>query len=257
MTNRTLIVESPTKAKTISRYLGSEYKVVSTVGHIRDLPKSSLGVNVEDNFEPEYVTIKGKAKVIKSLKDAAKGADEIYLAPDPDREGEAIAWHVAEILKVPVKRVEFHEVTKKAILKALEQPHEINLNRVNAQQARRVLDRLVGYQISPLMWRKIKPGLSAGRVQSVAVRLICERELEIRAFDKQEYWTFEGEFKNGSEEFSGALGSDGDKAKSLFDKCASENTYYCGKVKEKEDAMKAAYAKKHFPRRHWEMGEHW
>jgi len=200
MGKKVLVVESPTKARTISRYLGSDYKVVSTVGHIRDLPKSKLGVDVENGFLPEYTTIKGKAKTVKSIKDAAKGADEIYLAPDPDREGEAIAWHVAELLKRPVKRVEFHEITKRAVERAMQTPHEININRVDAQQARRVLDRLVGYQISPLMWRKIKPGLSAGRVQSVAVRLICEREEEIRAFNAQEYWSIAAEFSGQGEQ---------------------------------------------------------
>src|SRR5690606_38293774 len=143
---------------------------------------------VDNNFEPEYQNIRGKAKTIKALKDAIKDADEIYLATDPDREGEAIAWHVAQILKKPVKRVEYQEVTKSAVLEALKNPHDIDVSLVDAYQARRVLDRLVGYQISPLMWRKIKPGLSAGRVQSVAVRLICEREEEIRSFNREQYW---------------------------------------------------------------------
>jgi DNA topoisomerase-1 len=206
MPKKVLVVESPTKARTIGRYLGDDFKVVSTVGHIRDLPKSKLGVDVENDFEPEYVTIKGKTKILKAIKDAAKGADEVYLAPDPDREGEAIAWHVAEILKQPVTRVEFHEITKRAVLEALKHPREIDQDRVDAQQARRILDRLVGYKISPLMWRKIKPGLSAGRVQSVAVRLICEREEEVRAFKSSEYWSFAGEFTAaGSEEFPAEL----------------------------------------------------
>ena len=205
MAKKVLVVESPTKARTISRYLGGDFKVVSTVGHVRDLPKSKLGVDIADGFNPEYTTIKGKAKTIKAIKDAAKDAEVIYLAPDPDREGEAIAWHVAEILKLPVKRIEFHEVTKRAVLAALKEPREIDYDRVNAQQARRVLDRLVGYQISPLMWRKIKPGLSAGRVQSVAVRLICEREEEIRAFTAEEYWSFTGSFAAHSEQFTAEL----------------------------------------------------
>ena len=211
MGHKALIVESPTKAKTIARYLGKEFKVVSTVGHIRDLPKSSLGVDVDNNFEPEYQNIRGKAKTIKALKDAIKDADEIYLATDPDREGEAIAWHVAQILKKPVKRVEYQEVTKKAVLEALKNPHDIDVSLVDAYQARRVLDRLVGYQISPLMWRKIKPGLSAGRVQSVAVRLICEREEEIRSFNREEYWNFEADFSRGSDRFSAALVRIGDQ----------------------------------------------
>jgi DNA topoisomerase-1 len=205
MAKKTVIVESPTKAKTISRYLGPDYRVVSSVGHVRDLPKSSLGVDPENGFEPQYVQITGKARVIKELKDAIKGAEMVYLAPDPDREGEAIAWHIAEIIKVPVQRVEFEEITKKAVLEALKHPREIDYHRVDAQQARRVLDRLVGYSISPLMWRKIKPGLSAGRVQSVAVRLICERETEIRNFKPQEYWSFEAKFKAGQDEFSAVL----------------------------------------------------
>ena len=196
MGKKALIVESPTKARTISRYLGRDYTVVSTVGHIRDLPKSSLGVEIDNGFEPQYQVIKGKTKTIKQIRDAVKDADEIYLAPDPDREGEAIAWHVAELLKRPVRRVEFHEITRKAVLEALEHPREIDYDRVNAQQARRVLDRLVGYQISPLMWRKIKPGLSAGRVQSVAVKLICQREEEIRGFSANEYWTFVAQFES-------------------------------------------------------------
>jgi len=205
MSNKVLVVESPTKARTISRYLGPDFKVVSTVGHIRDLPKSKLGVDIADGFNPEYTPIKGKSKTIKLIKDAARKASEIYLAPDPDREGEAIAWHVAELLKLPVKRIEFHEITKRAVLEALQHPREIDTDRVNAQQARRVLDRLVGYQISPLMWRKIKPGLSAGRVQSVAVRLICERETAIRNFTPEEYWSFIGEFAAGGEQFSAEL----------------------------------------------------
>jgi DNA topoisomerase I len=198
MGKKTIIVESPTKARTISRYLGREFTVVSTVGHIRDLPKSSLGVELEHGFEPQYQVIKGKAKTIKQIKDAVKDADEVYLAPDPDREGEAIAWHVAELIKRPVQRIELHEITKRAVLEALQHPRQIDYDRVNAQQARRVLDRLVGYQISPLMWRKIKPGLSAGRVQSVAVRLICEREEEIRSFTANEYWTFDASFDAGN-----------------------------------------------------------
>jgi DNA topoisomerase-1 len=206
MTKKTVIVESPTKARTISRYLGGEYTVVSTVGHVRDLPKSSLGVDIEHGFAPDYQVIKGKSKTLKLLKDAVKDASEVYLAPDPDREGEAIAWHVAELLKRPVKRVEFHEITHRAVQEALKHPRMIDINRVNAQQARRVLDRLVGYQISPLMWRKIKPGLSAGRVQSVAVRLICEREEEIRSFNTQEYWSFDARFATeAGEEFAAGL----------------------------------------------------
>jgi DNA topoisomerase I len=230
MAKKTIIVESPTKARTISRYLGGEYTVVSTVGHVRDLPKSSLGVDVEHGFAPDYQVIKGKTKTIKALKDATKDADEVFLAPDPDREGEAIAWHVAELLKRPVQRVEFHEITRRAVQEALKHPREIDVSRVNAQQARRVLDRLVGYQISPLMWRKIKPGLSAGRVQSVAVRLICEREEEIRAFITQEYWSFGGKF--GTEK--------GELFKAELVRVGEQRLAHPGDERREEDGLNAA-----------------
>jgi DNA topoisomerase I len=196
-----VIVESPTKAKTISRFLGKEYKVESSYGHIRDLPKSKLGVDVANKFEPDYVvTPKAKARV-KKLKALAKGVDTIYFATDEDREGEAIAWHLAYLLKPKKsqsKRIVFHEITKTAILEAIANPREIDRHLVDAQQARRVLDRLVGYELSPFLWKKIRYGLSAGRVQSVAVRLIVDRELEIEAFNKQEYWTIEAELHPGS-----------------------------------------------------------
>jgi DNA topoisomerase-1 len=192
---KVLIVESPAKASTISKYLGKRFKVVSSVGHVRDLPKSSLGVDVENGFEPTYQVMKDKEKVVRSLKAAAKDAEVVYLAPDPDREGEAIAWHLSEILKgAPIKRVEFNEITKSAVVRGVDHPREIDMNRVSAQQARRVLDRLVGYKISPVLWRKIRRGLSAGRVQSVAVRLICDREQAIQAFVAEEYWSIAGEF---------------------------------------------------------------
>ena len=185
-----IIVESPTKAKTIKKFLPPRFVVKASVGHVRDLPKSTLGVDLEHDFAPKYLTIKGKGDVIKELKAAAKGASEVYLATDPDREGEAIAWHLAELLKLDdPKRIELHEITKDAALHALAQPHRIDMPRVNAQQARRILDRLVGYKISPLLWAKVRGGLSAGRVQSVAVRLIVDREREIRAFVPREYWT--------------------------------------------------------------------
>ena len=188
-----VIVESPTKAKTIGKYLGAGYDVKATVGHVRDLPTRELGVDVENGFEPKYVTIKGKTKTLSELKKAAKGASSIYLATDPDREGEAIAWHVADQLKatVPTHRVLFHEITKDAIQLAMRDPGEIDDRKVNAQQARRILDRLVGYKASPILWRSIKTGLSAGRVQTVALRLIVERERAIRAFTPQEYWSIE------------------------------------------------------------------
>ncbi|MFU8818820.1 MAG: type I DNA topoisomerase [Desulfurivibrio sp.] len=194
MAKSLLIVESPAKARTLQKYLGREFVVKASVGHIRDLPVKTLGVDIENDFAPQYVTIKGKAKVISDLKTAAKGAEQIFLAPDPDREGEAIAFHIAESLKSlkkPIHRVLFHELTKKAVLTALEQAGEVNHHLFEAQQARRVLDRLVGYQISPLLWDKVRRGLSAGRVQSVAVRMICEREQDIEKFVSEEYWSIQ------------------------------------------------------------------
>ena len=187
-----VVVESPAKAKTINKFLGQNYIVRSSVGHIRDLPAKKLAVDVQNGFTPEYITIRGKAKVIKEIQAEAKKTEAIYLAADPDREGEAICWHIAETLKnvkKPIYRVTYNEITASAILAAMENPGQIDQHLVDSQQARRVLDRLVGYQISPILWRNVKPGLSAGRVQSVAVRLICEREAEIEAFIPQEYWT--------------------------------------------------------------------
>ena len=200
-----VIVESPTKAKTISRFLGKEFKVLASFGHVRDLPKSKLGVDVEHGFEPSYtIPVKSKPKV-KELKDAAKKATAILFATDEDREGEAISWHLAQILDVEpskLKRLTFHEITESAIKHALAHPRELDMRLVDAQQARRILDRLVGYALSPLLWRKVQRGLSAGRVQSVALRLIVEREREIKAFVPQEYWTVEGSFaKKGTEDF--------------------------------------------------------
>ena len=195
MAKSLVIVESPAKAKTINKYLGSSFTVKASVGHIKDLPPTKLGVDVDNNFAPEYVTIRGKGKVIQDLKKAAKGVDCIYLAPDPDREGEAICWHIAEELKKSkhitnkIYRVMFNEITKKAIQEAIKHPGKIDTNRVDAQQTRRILDRLVGYKISPLLWKKVQKGLSAGRVQSVALRLICEREKEVQAFESEEYWS--------------------------------------------------------------------
>ncbi|HEV2878403.1 MAG TPA: type I DNA topoisomerase, partial [Candidatus Eremiobacteraceae bacterium] len=190
MSKSLIIVESPAKARTLKKFLGSRYQVVASVGHVRDLPKSRLGVDPENGFTPSYVTIKGKGDVIKELRSAAKKATHIYLATDPDREGEAIAWHLAELLKLAEpQRIELHEITKSAAQNALKHPSPLNLDRVNAQQARRILDRLVGYKISPLLWRKVRGGLSAGRVQSVAVKLIVDREREIAAFKRHKYWT--------------------------------------------------------------------
>ena len=192
MSKPLVIVESPTKVRSLKKYLGKDYNVTSTVGHIMDLPEKEIGIDVENDFEPQYVTIKGKQKVIRAIKSAAKNSDDIYLAPDPDREGEAIAFHTADILKKKGRRfhrVLFHEITKKGVLEALSAPEDLNLNKYKAQQTRRILDRLVGYQISPVLWKKVKYGLSAGRVQSVAVRIICERERAIFAFDPEEYWS--------------------------------------------------------------------
>ena len=199
-----VIVESPAKAKTIQKYLGSGYEVEASLGHIKDLPKKSLGVDLDNDFQTEYVVIPGKEKVVARLKKLAKSADTIYLAPDPDREGEAIAAHLAEELGgdsvngkkskkggVNIRRVTFNEITKRAVQEAFLHPRDIDRNLVDAQQTRRVLDRLVGYQVSPLLWDKVRRGLSAGRVQTVALRLIVEREREIKAFVKEEYWTID------------------------------------------------------------------
>ena len=191
MIDKLVIVESPAKANTIKKFLGNKSKVVASMGHIRDLPKSKLGINIENNFEPEYINIRGKASLINSLKKEAKNSKKVYLATDPDREGEAIAWHLAYLLGIPeneVCRVTFNEITKTAVKNGISNPRQIDLNLVDAQQARRVLDRIVGYKISPVLWKKVKRGLSAGRVQSVAVRLIVEREEEIENFIPEEYW---------------------------------------------------------------------
>ncbi len=192
MAKSLVVVESPAKAKTINKYLGKGYKVIASMGHVRDLPKSKLGVDVDDDFEPSYEVIASRRKVIKELKDVAKGSDEIFIATDPDREGEAIGWHLAEELgssnRKKIRRLMFNEITKKGVLSALEHPTQINKQMVDAQQARRVLDRLVGYKISPLLWDKVRRGLSAGRVQSVALKLVCDREREIEAFVPEEYW---------------------------------------------------------------------
>ncbi len=195
-----VIVESPSKAKTIGKYLGSSYKVIASVGHIRDLPKSKLGIDIENDFEPKYIPIRGKGDLIKELRKEAKAAKKVYLATDPDREGEAISWHLAYLLGIDANtpcRIEFHEITKDAIKNAVKNPRAIDLRLVDAQQARRVLDRLVGYQISPLLWRKVSRGLSAGRVQSAALKIICDRENLIKDFKPKEYWNINVEFKKG------------------------------------------------------------
>src|SRR5512146_317894 len=219
---RLVVVEAPAKARTIGKYLGAGYRVRASVGHIRDLPERELGVDVEHGFEPKYVTIRGKGKVIQELRREAEHADEVLLATDPDREGEAIAYHVAEQLGFEdtgednghgrasagaprFRRVLFHEITRDAIRAALEHPTSLDMKKVEAQQARRILDRLVGYQVSPLLWKPIRPGLSAGRVQTVALRLIAEREAEIRAFVPQEYWSITAELEKAEQQFAAKL----------------------------------------------------
>ena len=208
MSKTLVIVESPAKAKSISKFLGSRYTVKASMGHLRDLPKSQLGVDLEHDFEPKYIAIRGRGDLIKELRLAAKGADKVFLASDPDREGEAIAWHLSHLLGLDLNnknRIEFHEITKTAIQAALKHPRQIDLNRVDAQQARRVLDRLVGYQLSPLLWRKIKKGLSAGRVQSVAVRIVDDREEKIRAFVSEEYWNLTADLQSAGGKFLAKL----------------------------------------------------
>lgn len=218
MANNLVIVESPAKAKTIKQYLGKSYNVVASMGHIRDLPKSQMGVDLEHHFEPKYITIRGKGELLSKLKKEAKNAKKIYLATDPDREGEAISWHLAKLLNIDETsncRITFNEITKNAVQTAIKEPRPIDLDLVNAQQARRVLDRIVGYQISPILWRKVKKGLSAGRVQSVATRLIVDREREIENFIPEEYWTVDAKLRTqAGEEFEASLNScDGKKIK--------------------------------------------
>ena len=189
-----VIVESPAKVKTISKFLGANYKVMASQGHVRDLPKSQMGVDVEHDYEPKYITIRGKGDILAALRKEAKKADKVYLATDPDREGEAISWHLAAALKLEDKdiyRITFNEITKNAVKASLKEARKIDMNLVDAQQARRMLDRMVGYTISPLLWQKVKRGLSAGRVQSVALRMICDREEEINEFIPEEYWTLD------------------------------------------------------------------
>jgi DNA topoisomerase-1 len=205
-----LIVESPAKAKTIQKYLGADYGVTASIGHLFDLPRSRLAIDVEKNFKPEYITIRGKAKILKEILKEAKKAERILLASDNDREGEAIAFHLrnAILKKFPdmeIKRIVFNEITPVAIQKAVESPMVIDINKVNAQKARRILDRLVGYKLSPILWKKVKNGLSAGRVQSVALRLICERDREVEAFIPREYWTIDATLKKGKKTFTAQL----------------------------------------------------
>jgi len=212
-----VIVESPAKAKTIEKFLGSSYKVRASNGHLRDLPKSKMGVDIENDFDPQYTTIRGKAELIKKLKTEAKKSDKVFLATDPDREGEAISWHISNLLGLDENephRIEFNEITKDAVKKAIKEPRKLNMDLVDAQQARRVLDRLVGYKLSPLLWRKVRKGLSAGRVQSVAVKIIVDREREIRDFKPEEFWTISAKLKKSGQAFEARYhGQGGKKAK--------------------------------------------
>ncbi|MDO8663284.1 MAG: DNA topoisomerase, partial [Candidatus Wildermuthbacteria bacterium] len=230
-----IIAESPTKAGTIQKFLGPKYKVLSSFGHVRDLPKGDLGIDVEKDFEPRYVIPTKARKTIKLLLSAVKETQSTILATDEDREGEAIAWHLTKALKLggkeePYQRVAFHEITKSAIEEALKSPREIDMDMVDAQQARRILDRLVGYKLSPFLWKKVARGLSAGRVQSVAVRLVCEREKEIQAFKPQEYWAVEVRLQQKSKiEFSAFLAKKDGK---VFDKLDIKNQ------KEADDILK-------------------
>lgn len=213
-----VIVESPAKAKTIEKYLGRNYKVMASVGHIRDLPKSKMGIDIENNYEPHYISIRGKGEIIKELKKYAKKAEKVYLAADPDREGEAIAWHLSYLLGLDINeknRVVFNEITKDAVKNAFKEPRKINLDLVDAQQARRILDRLVGYSISPILWKKVKKGLSAGRVQSVALKIIIDRENEIKEFKPEEYWTIDGNFLYGRKKFKASFYGVNGKKKNL------------------------------------------
>src|SRR5689334_8123052 len=217
MAKALVVVESPAKAKTINKYLGKDYKVVASMGHVRDLPKSKLGVDVDDGFEPSYEVIASRKKVLKELKEEAKKASEIFVATDPDREGEAIGWHLAEELgsgnRKKIRRLMFNEITKKGVLTALDHPTTIDKKMVDAQQARRVLDRLVGYKISPLLWDKVRRGLSAGRVQSVALKLVCDREREIERFVPEEYWNLTARLAGAvPPEFDARLQKKGDAA---------------------------------------------
>ncbi len=257
MSKSLLIVESPTKAKTLERYLGKEFIVKASVGHIKDLPGNKLGINLEKEFQPEYQVMRGKKKVIDDLKKAASRADAIYLGPDPDREGEAIAWHIAEEIGIgekPVRRVLFYELTKKAIQEALAHPNELNRKLYDAQQARRILDRMVGYMISPILWEKVRRGLSAGRVQSVALRLICAREKEIHAFEKEEYWTIDARLSTRKDAPTGRAPFSAQLIRCKKKKCeigtgeeAERHAqalrsllYHVGKVEKKERQRKAA-----------------
>lgn len=234
MADNLIIVESPSKANTIKKFLGSNYKVVASKGHIRDLPKSRMGVDIEHDFEPEYINIRGKGTLINELKKYAKDAKHVYLATDPDREGEAIAWHLAYILQIPdssLCRVTFNEITKDTVQKSIKEPRKIDMNLTNAQQARRIMDRIVGYEISPILWKKVRKGLSAGRVQSVAVKLIVDREEEIEKFVPEEYWNINAILIKNDEKFSAKLAALNGKKIELHNKQEVDNI-----IKEIENA---------------------
>ena len=217
-----VIVESPSKASTIKGYLGKGYKVIASKGHVRDLPKSTFGIDIENGFAPKYINIRGKGPLINELKKEAKNATTVYLAADPDREGEAISWHLANVLGLygnpKAKRVTFNEITKPAVKAAIKSPTDINMNLVDAQQARRILDRIVGYKVSPILWKKIKSGLSAGRVQSVATRIVVERENEIRAFKPEEFWKIAAYLKTDGGALRASFYGDKNGKKELHDK---------------------------------------
>lgn len=234
MAKNLIIVESPTKTKTISKILGRDYKVLASKGHLRDLPKSSFGVDIENNFEPRYINVRGKAPIINELKKESKKADKVYLATDPDREGEAISWHLSGLLGLDINdnnRVSFHEITPEGVKKGMKEPRSIDMDLVDSQQARRIMDRIVGYEISPLLWKKVKSGLSAGRVQSVALKLIVDREREIEAYVAEEYWSIEAGHKEGEYSFSSSL--QGRKKGSKIEKLSLSNE------KEAEDIRKS------------------
>lgn len=243
-----VIVESPAKAKTLKKFLGSSYKIEASMGHVRDLPKSELGINIENDFEPKYITIRGKGDLLSKLRKEVKNADKVYLATDPDREGEAISWHLLYALKLDsdkVQRITFNEITKNAVKKSIKEARDIDSNLVDAQQARRSLDRIVGYKIGPLLWKKVKKGLSAGRVQSLALKLICDREDEIENFIASEYWTLTAEFKNFKAKFYGTLSGKIElNSKEDVDKVLKgikNNSFYINEVK-KGSRVKNPYA---------------
>ena len=234
-----VIVESPAKAKTIEKYLGKNYIVEASMGHIRDLPKSQLGVDIEGGYIPKYITIRGKGELLNKLKKLAKKSDKIYLATDPDREGEAISWHLANALQIEENkkcRIEFNEITKSAVKASIKTPRAININLVDAQQARRILDRLVGYEISPILWKNIKWGLSAGRVQSAALKIICDREEEIKKFIPKEYWTVDIKLKKDKKTFSVRLLSKSKKKIEINSK--EESDFIINELKNNEYVVK-------------------